>query len=122
MPKPASPRPNSPAPPSPAPVSPDPDVPANIHSPHKVSPAGLPVKKNEVFQSKSSSAKEKAGEKAIWLIYFLFFVVWFGGYWLGLTDYTTTVMGLPVWFAISCLWAFVGVVLALLYVSRRFFS
>ena len=28
-------------------------------------------------------SKEKAGERAIWLIYFLFFAVWLAGYWLG---------------------------------------
>ena len=113
MPKPDSLTPNSPAP----------DVPpADIHSPRDVSPEGLPVGKAKAFQPKVPSPKEKAGEKAIWLIYFLFFAVWLGGYCLGLTDYTATVMGLPLWFAISCLWAFAGVVLALFYISRRFFS
>lgn len=67
-------------------------------------------------------SKEKAGERAIWLIYFLFFAVWLAGYWLGLSNHEGSSMGLPLWFVISCLWAFVGVVLALLYVSRRFFS
>lgn len=72
--------------------------------------------------SPQKTNKEKAGEKAIWFLYVLFFAVWLAGYWLGLSGHTATMLGLPVWFAISCLWAFLGVVLALLYVSRRFFS
>ena len=108
---------------SPDPVSSVPDLPpAGMNSPRGASPAGLSEQNTETLQPKPSSPKEKAGEKAIWIIYFLFFVVWLGGYWLGLTNYTAAVVGLPVWFAISCLWSFVGVVLALLSVSRRFFS
>lgn len=66
--------------------------------------------------------KERAGEKAIWGLYFFFFVLWAIGYGLGLTENSTLVMGLPLWFVISCIWAFVGVFLALLLVTRRFFT
>lgn len=79
-------------------------------------------KKEKGPQKTMGKTKERTGEKAIWLTYLLFFLIWLVGYWLGLTSDTTMFMGLPLWFSISCLWAFLGVIIALFFVSRRFFS
>lgn len=69
-----------------------------------------------------TSSRERSGEKAIVALYILFFGLWLLGYWLGLVDPANIILGLPLWFMVSCIWSFIGVFIALLFVSRRFFS
>lgn len=73
--------------------------------------------------------KERAGEKAIALTYLFFFCIWLTGYGLGLSGHpsfftapSSFLLGFPLWFVVSCLFAFTAVVCVLFIVSRHFFK
>ncbi len=58
---------------------------------------------------------------AVFALYAAFFLLWCIGLLLGFMDDMPTVFGMPLWFAVSCIGAYVVISFALIRVVRRYF-
>ena len=69
-----------------------------------------------------NSPRSGGAVRAICLLYAVFFLLWCAGLLLGLGQGRPVMLfGLPLWFSISCVLAFVVVSVALVLVARRYF-
>ena len=63
----------------------------------------------------------RAAGIAIFALYALFFILWCLGLLLGFMDNMPEVFGMPLWFAVSCVGAYVLICFALVRVVRQYF-
>ena len=63
----------------------------------------------------------RTGSAAICVLYALFFILWCFGLILGFMDTMPEVFGMPLWFAVSCVGAYVVICFVLAQVVRRYF-
>lgn len=68
-----------------------------------------------------NARKDQRAAKATCVLYAVFFAMWCIGLFLGLYAKPRMLLGMPLWFTVSCILSYVIICLALLQVIRRYF-
>ncbi len=72
-------------------------------------------------EAAAQRGKARRSINAIFALYVAFFLLWCIGLLLGFMDDMPTVFGMPLWFAVSCVGAYVVICFALVRTIRRYF-
>ena len=79
------------------------------------------MKRLSVILPDAPSPKEKRAERSVVWLYLVFFCLWTVGLLLGLGASEETMLGFPLWFFFSCIFAYSCICLLLAWVIRKFF-
>lgn len=79
------------------------------------------VKTNKIHPVPKPAPREKRAELSIFYLYVFFFFMWLVGYLIGLYDSSLNILGMPLWFILSCLLSFVIIVFTLVFTIKRCF-